>query len=192
MSGISVLGCDPGKRGAIAEITATTRGSWVRQAFSMPLIEYRIGKREHAEVDVRALDALLSVRTERDSLRLAYVERVASRPGQSSVATFTFGRLYGELLAALRMLDYRIEFVEPAVWKRRWKLGKDKRQSLAVARELWPDSRWLFRVVRGEQDTETAAGVAEAALVGAYGLERELRRIGQGGEVEHLAEVVRQ
>lgn len=71
--------------------------------------------------------------------RIAVVEFVASRPGQSAPSMFKFGMAYGAAIAICERLgDWRT--VTPKVWKGMFGLSKDKHDSLVLARQLWPDA----------------------------------------------------
>jgi len=67
----------------------------------------------------------------------------------------------GEIRGILAALGIPFERVQPAVWKRHFGLGKDKDDSRVLAMKLWP---WLDLKFKNQAD------LAEAALVGAYGL----------------------
>jgi len=67
----------------------------------------------------------------------------------------------GELRGILASLGVPFERVQPAVWKKHFGIGKDKDESRILAMKLWP---WLDLKFKNQAD------LAEAALVGAYGL----------------------
>lgn len=95
--------------------------------------------------------------------RIAVVEFVSSMPGQGVASVFKFGMAYGAAISICERLgDWRT--VPPRVWKKALGLSKDKVESLAMARQLWPEAP-LARV----KDN----GRAEALLIAEW-LRREL------------------
>jgi crossover junction endodeoxyribonuclease RuvC len=95
--------------------------------------------------------------------RIAVLEYVSSRPGQGVASVFKFGMAYGAAISICERLgDWRT--VTPKVWKKAMGLSKEKAESLALARELWPTAP-LSRV----KDN----GRAEALLLAEW-LRREL------------------
>jgi crossover junction endodeoxyribonuclease RuvC len=71
----------------------------------------------------------------------AVVEVVHAMPKQGVSSTFTFGCVYGSLLAVLQVLHVSIHLISPSIWKRDLKLiGKDKKAALAKARLLFPNA----------------------------------------------------
>ena len=81
-----VVGVDCGFSGAIAHYCTRTKDLDV---IDMPVILNSKGKNE---IDIHSLLHLLEPEAKD---RMAVVEQVASRPNQSSVATFRFGMGYG-------------------------------------------------------------------------------------------------
>jgi hypothetical protein len=150
---VSVLGVDPGKTGALALLDADVLW-WVED---MP------------DCTGAALGAALKVLLEGESVSVAVVELVASRPGQGVASTFKFGAGYGALLGALGALGVRVEHVTPATWKRAMKVSKDKDSSRQRARELWPGEASRFARVKDD-------GRAEACLIAEWWLTGEATR----------------
>jgi crossover junction endodeoxyribonuclease RuvC len=71
--------------------------------------------------------------------RIAVLEYVSSRPGQGVSSVFKFGMAYGAAISICERLgDWRT--VTPKVWKQAMRLSKDKAESLALARALWPQA----------------------------------------------------
>ena len=87
-----IVGVDPGFSGAIAHYCTRTKDLDV---VDMPTILNNRGK---IEIDIHSLLHLLEPEAKD---RMAVIEQVASRPGQSSVATFRFGMGYGALIACV-------------------------------------------------------------------------------------------
>lgn len=153
-----VVGVDPGAHGAIAIIVDGA----LENVFDMPKLYVRRGKTDKAEVDGYTLAALL--RTLRPDV--AYIEQVGGLPGQSASAAFNFGRAAGAVEYMCKALDYRVEMVPPATWKRGMKLGGGKDDSRAMAMRQWPSQAHLFA---RKKDNDRA----EAALIAEYGRKQQ-------------------
>jgi len=97
---ITFIGLDPGKSGAIAIHSTVLHGTW---------------------------DWIKLTETEHDIARFmqgwspqscfAYLERVASRPGQGVSSTFKFGQNYGFLRGLLCACGIPFEDVTPGIWQ---------------------------------------------------------------------------
>lgn len=183
-----VLGIDPGLEGALVRVRHFEGLIGIENVLVMPTLETRRGK--HV-LDLHVIASTLRAWYEVGAV--AYIERVGARPGQGVTSMFTFGRGLGALEGMLVAIGYRIETVEPGVWKRRFKLSADKAESLLAAKRVFAESAHLFVPTRLVMNKKQAIGAAEAALIARLGLERELRLIGQGGSLatrEHLIEEV--
>ena len=138
------VGCDPGKSGAIAVVSQ----------------------------DGLHIDHVKLTETETDvwrflydhSLGRAWLERVASRPGQGVSSVFKFGTSYGFLRGILTATQVRWEEVTPPVWQRVMKCrsGGDKKITKAAAQRLFPD-------------VKVTHAIADALLIAEYG-----RRVSRG------------
>lgn len=119
------LGIDPGATGAAALIGPD----------GLALVEPWPG-------DVVAAADLLRGWVARYRVTLAALERVASRPGQGTVSTFTFGANFGAWQGILAALGIPYTMPTPATWQRGLVLPSDgpgpKARALAVARRLFP------------------------------------------------------
>ena len=71
---------------------------------------------------------------------MVVVEAVHAMPKQGVSSSFKFGMAYGASLAIAARLNTQFELVPPRTWKRDMELSADKKDSLVMARELWPDS----------------------------------------------------
>jgi hypothetical protein len=94
---------------------------------------------------------------------IAYVEKPASRPGQSVVAMFGFGRSLGVVEGVLAALNISVTYVAPATWTRAMGKPQGKDASRHRAMELYPDHQHLFKRVMDD-------GRAEAALIATWGI----------------------
>lgn len=145
-----VLGVDPGKSGALA-VWSPVLG--LVDVHDMP---------DASGAALGALVRELIEDYEPDRFRLAVVEDVRSRPGQSAPAMWKFGVGHGAVLGALGALSVPVRLVTPAVWKKALGLSKDKNASRQRAIEKWPhQAKWFARV---KDD-----GRAEAALLAEWG-----------------------
>ena len=149
---VITVGIDPGLSGAVALLTDT--GALV-DAYDLPVL----GK----HINVAELATYEGWRTNPAGFR-AVIEQVASRPGQSSVATFTFGHGVGSVEGMFATLGIPLTRVTPAKWKKHFGLGKDKPDSRRKATDLWPDKASLFARVKDD-------GRAEAALIARWAIE---------------------
>ncbi len=168
------LGIDPGTSGAIVRMAFDGTRFEIRWAAPFP--RHMVKTKE--QLDLGELHRRIANYCDLPATT-AYVEKVGAMPGQGTSSMFSFGRAVGMVEALLVAHCYVIEYVAPAWWKKRYGLGDDKKESLAAACRLWPADAHLFRSVRGERTQAEAIAIAEAALIGRAGAERELARIGK-------------
>jgi crossover junction endodeoxyribonuclease RuvC len=93
------------------------------------------------------------------------IEQAYSRPKQSAQSTFNYGVGFGVLVGCCFSFGVRLEFANPASWKREMGLTNDKKLSLDMARRLFPGAS----LARAKDH-----GVAEALLL-AYWLWKKTR-----------------
>lgn len=139
------LGIDPGHKGAVACITP--EGSFV---FVQDLPQTNEEWLEILKIDYS------------NPLSYCALENVHALPNQSTVAGFTFGKNVGkaELLAANMSTAEEPLLVTPQKWKKYFDLKRDKRESVELARELFPDAKELLLYSKD--------GRAEALLIAEY------------------------
>jgi len=153
-----IVSIDPGNSGGLAFLG--TRAARLLSLHSMPLRETDSTGRSRWMIDSEHIAQLM--REYRPVC--AVVERVSSRPGQGVAGMFAFGRGFGAIEGVLEALGIPITYVAPVVWKRHHGLLKqDKKASLALARNLYPDAE--LPLVKHE-------GRAEAILIGRYKIEK--------------------
>ena len=99
-----------------------------------------------------------------DGIAAAFVERVASRPGEGVASSFKFGQAFGSIKATVRLARLPLHLPTPAQWKRKHGLSKDKEASRRLALDLFPS---LAERLRRKKDADRA----EALLIAAYGRE---------------------
>jgi crossover junction endodeoxyribonuclease RuvC len=139
---VTVIGIDPGMKGAIAYVD---QGKLLTVA-DMP------------EVGGDLSTALLHQMVRMHPVVWGAVERVHSMPKQGVSTTFKFGMAYGMARAAVGSLLVPMEEPTPNVWKKMFNLSADKEKSRLLALKLFPDQAVLFK---NKQDH----GRAEAALI---------------------------
>ena len=150
-----IVGVDPGFSGAIAHYCTRTKDLDVQD---MPTILNNRGK---IEIDIHSLLHMLEPESKD---RMAVLEQVASRPGQSSVATFRFGMGYGALIACVAANKTPMHLVTPSKWKKHFNLSSDKDTSRQLAIQRFPDHYERFSLKKHD-------GRAEASLIALYGAE---------------------
>ena len=144
----AIIGCDPGKSGAIAWITdgkpcvekmpETLQDLW-------DLIQ-----------DIRAVSSPpLGIGT---TSAMAYIEQVSSSPQMGVKSAFTFGNGFGHLEMALTAAGIPFERVRPQVWQKAMgcMTKGDKNVSKAKAQELFPSMKCTH-------------AISDALLIAEYG-----------------------
>lgn len=149
------VGIDPGATGAVA-VYARDR---LAETFDMPLS----GK----EVDAVILaDRLEEIAGQCDPLytrpQIVVVEHQQAYPGQGVSTSFQTGRRFGVVLGIVGCLDWRVEIVTAAKWKRVTGTPKDKDGARARASQLMPEAARFWTLKKHH-------GRAEAALLAFYG-----------------------
>lgn len=148
-----IVGIDPGASGAIAWLSDNGLLIEVRD---LPV--QKVGSR--TELLPAAFAAML-----REPNRLpghVFLERVATRPGEGSAASFSFGMGFGMLQGVLASLGVPVTLVTPAKWKGNLHVPADKGAARLRACQLWPGAADAFKRVKDD-------GRAEAAMIGLYG-----------------------
>jgi len=148
-----IIGIDPGITGAVAVLSAEGE---LLAAFDMPVFKIN-GK---SKIDAHELGRFIA-RYAEDSR--AIIEAVASSPQMGVASAFTFGKAAGMVEGALGACLIPFETVTPPVWKKHFKLTKDKDHARQRASRQWPRQDVFTRV--------KDAGRAEAALIALWGLE---------------------
>jgi hypothetical protein len=150
MSDICIVGIDPGLSGAIA--------------FYFPSAPERIAVEDMPVAGGEVSAALIAEMIVTYQPSLAVIEQVAAGHGWGRSACFNFGRSVGDVRGCLAALAIPIKYVSPAVWKKHYRLSRDKDESRARALQLFPSCAEHFK--RKKDD-----GRAEAALIAKYGAE---------------------
>jgi hypothetical protein len=99
----------------------------------------------------------------------AVVEDVSAMPNQGVSSSFRFGRATGSFEGVLSALKIPTTFIRPAVWKKPLgAAGATKEGARCLAARRWPAAAHFFPRKKDHN-------IAEAALLGAYYVERQLR-----------------
>jgi crossover junction endodeoxyribonuclease RuvC len=152
---IKVIGIDCGLSGAIA---CLEDGKLIA-VHDMPTMVIETNKKAKRQVSAHMLADIIG----KIQPNIAYVEKPASRPGQSVVAMFGFGRSLGVVEGVLAALNISVTYVAPATWTRAMGKPQGKDASRHRAMELYPDHQHLFKRVMDD-------GRAEAALIATWGI----------------------
>ena len=157
--GSIILGIDPGLDGALAFYTPSTGSLDVLDMPTLQLKKRVIDEYQFARlIDERAKD-----------IAEAWLEQVATRPGEGAVGAFAFGRGYGFIRGVLAANFIPIRDVTPAVWKKASRLtGLPKDASRGRASELFPRHCGLFS--RKKDD-----GRSDAVLIAHYGATHRIK-----------------
>lgn len=136
------LGIDPGKKGALAILDATGPKIW---AFD-----------KEAYLTVIQLYAPLGLR--------CCLEKVHAMPKQGVASTFSFGESYGWLKGILDANSVSYQEIPPERWKKEFGLNTDKKKSIEVCRQLFPEAD----LRPNERSRVGSDGMAEALLMAEY------------------------
>lgn len=161
---MTIIGIDPGKKGAIAFIS-----DGYLQIYDMPML----GDDKGAEIDHLSLKNILDPD---DSVCIAYIEQQIPMPKQNSVSTASCFKNYGILLGVIRTMGISSECVAPAVWKKAMGVSMPKGfKGTAYARKKASKAIALRKASQlfPKYDFKNKDGQAEAALIAEYG-----RRLG--------------
>lgn len=151
------IGIDPGLRGAIAALHGSDGHLTV---LDMPAFANDKGVPSETNYDMLAL-LLEPPRSENVT---AVIEKVHSMPKQGVASTFKFGDNFGALKGILAAHRIPRQLITPGMWKKHFRLSRDKNASRKLATERFPDNADDFRLVKHD-------GRAEAALLALYAKE---------------------
>lgn len=154
----AVIGIDPGLDGGIAYLEPDGLSVTV---LPMPTVSEKVSKGVRRRVDLWRLAEIITNMRNAGAVA-AWVERVGSMPTDSHVTAFSFGWSAAAVSMGLACCKVRTFYVQPLVWKRHYKLSKDKELSRLKASQLFPADahQWSLK----SQD-----GLAEAVLIARYG-----------------------
>jgi hypothetical protein len=151
--------CGVGLSGGLAIIEAVNGGvPTLIDVIDIPVV----GTGAKQRVDVIAIRNFIVV----NQPTLALIERAQAMPRQGSSSGFKYGRAVGAIEAAIAMCGIAHEIIEPALWKRLFKLpGKDKEAARLRALQAFPNAH--ERLARKKDHQR-----AEAMLIALYGAQR--------------------
>ena len=148
-----ILGIDPGLSGALVILDTYAVTLTV---IDMPTVELTKSGKKRRELQAALFVAILQAH----EVDEAAVERVGTRPGESPVAAFSFGRGCGVIEGALAALHIPTTFYQPREWQRALQMpaggGKDASRNRAM--QLYPTYADKFARVKDD-------GRADAALI---------------------------
>ena len=153
MTGLGVVGIDPGLSGAIAHMY-----DGVIVTVDMPIFEVIKAKKKQREVDAVQLSTIIA----NFNPSMIVLEKVHAMPGQGVTSMFNFGRAFGAVEGVVGALRIPITHVTPQRWKSARGLSSDKGESRRRATQLFPASADQWTRVKDD-------GRAEAALLAWYG-----------------------
>jgi len=156
-----ILGIDPGNYGGFAIIKNDAECS----VFAMPK-QWEQEQMLNYFKEANTIFPSLKVIIERPIIKPHFISKLCPRckaPIKTSVlqqGIMTSLINYGILIGVIKTLGIAFEEVESAKWKKYFKLNKDKKTSVKLAKELFPS---LISDI-GSND-----GIAEALLIAEYG-----------------------
>lgn len=125
---MKIIGFDPGFSGAWGMIEAN--GAYVGCGDTI---------HDSKRIYTQAMFAEISQARDKDDLAVV-IEAVHAMPKQGVASTFKFGVSFGSVMALADRLNEDCHLVTPQKWKKDLGLSSDKNDSLAMARELWPEA----------------------------------------------------
>jgi crossover junction endodeoxyribonuclease RuvC len=146
MATLSVIGVDPGLKGALAWVNEF---GFLTEIEDMPVVDN--------EVNANLLANLIVAY---GPVECVLVERQQSFPKQGVASSFKTGTGYGIIIGVLAGLHVPAFYWAPSTWKKTMHLSSNKELSRKRALERWPDQSEYFKLKKHE-------GRAEAALLAA-------------------------
>lgn len=149
-----IIGIDPGLNGGLCFLSDSGRDI---QIFPMPKIDKLL--------DLNELYRIITS----NIFQRAFLESAGSRPGQSCVSTFKFGRVFGNVEGILAVLQIPFTLVTPRVWTKEMHEGisgdDPKKKSLIAVGRLFPGID-----LRGTEKSRVPHdGMVDALLIAEYG-----------------------
>lgn len=144
------IGVDPGKKGAFAVIDGPNR-----EAFAWSDSEFAAFMAQYSD----------AARARRCNI-VAAVEKVGARPHQGVVSTFSFGKSAGFIEGVLTAVGIPFQLVTPQKWKADFGLDSDKKKSIAVCKQLFPN----LDLKRTERCKTDSSDLAESMLLACYAM----------------------
>ena len=154
-----IIGIDPGLTGAIAKVGS----GGLMDLRDIPTVPRSAGVVKH-QIDGHGLIQIFRELTSGHDKNefFVFLEKVAANPKNGICAIFSLGMSSGTIETALIACGLPYDFLPPQVWKRHFKLNKDKDAARALAQRYYPDAS-LARVKDHNR--------GEALLIARYGWE---------------------
>jgi crossover junction endodeoxyribonuclease RuvC len=169
-----ICGIDPGKSGALAIYNTETKTSRIDAVIDMPTLDVSKAK---GKVKTKISCSELFEATKGYEVDIAYLEFVSASPQMGVSSSFAFGQGFGILEMLCAALQWPLEYVTPAKWKREFSLGPDKEAARAKASQILPANTSLWTPKRGVVTKLQAEGRAEAALIAVWGARQQLKHL---------------
>lgn len=150
------IGIDPGLTGACCVLDH----NGVRAIFDLPTMqapEVGPAAKVQRKIDCRAFYKLLLQHCPAtEGKPRVVIEKVGTigGKGSSSQSTDSLVRSMGAIEAVLECMTYEIHYVAPQRWKKRFGLKSDKKESLDMARGLYPGAQSDLKRVRDHNRAE--------------------------------------
>lgn len=165
-----VLGCDPGKEGAIVAVSDDPDVAEPLVILRTPHMASARGKGEvilydNMWAEFERLFGNLKIRH-------AFIERVGAQPHDGGPQAFKFGYSAGFLYGMIVASKIPRDMVEPQAWKATAKIkhGAAKEGCIPRACELWPEYSEELTPKRNHWTKAECIGVCDSALIGYHGL----------------------
>ena len=157
------VGVDPGVSGGLSIVLGKDRKAKFLTVRSMPTIKVD----DKPTLNTMALETFFP-----HPPFVAILEHVGAMPKQGVSSMFQFGRMFGAIEAMLDATAVEIVYVRPRVWKGYFGLTADKWNAIERAdQEFGRKEQWHRRGKNGGLMLDRNSGLAEAALLGLYGVQ---------------------
>ena len=158
------IGIDNGLSGGIAVI----ENRKVLELLTMPTV---VGSNDRNEYDIPAIIKILE-KYKKDSVLI--IEKAHAMPVIGVVQAFSFGKLYGIMLALVCALKIPYNIVHSKTWQKEMfrDISSDntKQASVIVAKQLYPEQTFLA----SERSKKMHDGLTDAILIATYGQRKNL------------------
>lgn len=152
---MSVMGIDPGVKGALALIDPV--------ACTVAVIDMPLEAGTKGKDTVSATGVVQAIRAANPDA--VFLEKVSASPQMGVTSAFSFGEGFGVVKAGSLALGSSLWLPRPQEWKSQTKTPKDKKQATTRASQIVPSCHKLFYGPRGG----AFDGRAEAVLLAFYG-----------------------
>ena len=131
------VGIDPELTGAVGVLNE--RGNYIT-CFDLPT-QPKPSNQAKVKRELDPLQLYQQLKSIFNNKGTAVIEKIASRPNQGVVSTFSLGDSFGVLRGLFSLSMLTIHFVVPIVWKRSFDLlGRSKSDSRMIAQSFYPEA----------------------------------------------------